>query len=90
MGVPSDQQQLMFQGQVLQDKDTLDGKGIKENELIYLLHLPPKPKPVQNQQPQGGMSIADLVKNFDKQKKIGNFNERRVEDFMGEAEKIYT
>ena len=58
----------MFQGKILQDKDKLDEKGVKENELIYLVHLPPKPKPVQNQ-PQGGMSIADMIKNFDKQKK---------------------
>ena len=78
MGVPSHEQQLLFQGQSLQDKDRLDQKGIKENELIYLVHLPPRPKPAQNPPMQGGMSIADMVKKFDQQRKIGNFVERRV------------
>ena len=64
MGVPADRQQLLFNGQPLQDKDRLNQKGVKEDDLIFLTLVAPKPKPTV-----GGMSIADMIKNFDKTKK---------------------
>ena len=45
--------------------------------------------PVQQQTfQQGGKSIADMIKNFDKQRKEGP-PEKNIEEFMDEAERIY-
>ena len=64
MSVPADRQRLLFNGQPLQDKDFFNQKGVKENDLIFLMLVTPKPKPAVV-----GMGIADMIKNFDKTKK---------------------
>lgn len=64
MGIPSERINLYFQGKILNDQDTLDRQGINDGELLYLNVAPPKPKPSQG----GGFSIADMIKNFDKNK----------------------
>ena len=70
MGVPFNRQQLMFQGVVLNDKDKLNEKGVKEGELLYLVLAPiQQPKPPQQQQPKPTMNLADMIRNFDKKKK---------------------
>lgn len=88
MGVPADRQQLLFNGIPMNDKDRLNQKGVGENDLIYLNVIAPKPKNT------GGMSIADMIKNFDKSKREGGdfklmFPQKGVEEFMSEAEQIY-
>ena len=78
----------MYNGVPLKDKDRLNQKGVKENDLLFISLVAPKPKP------SGGMSIADMIKNFDKTKKEGGdfrimFPEKSIEFFMDEAERIY-
>ena len=65
IGVPADRQQLFFNSQPLQDKDRLNQKGVGENDLIFMTVVAQQPKP----KPAGGVSIADMIKNFDKAKK---------------------
>lgn len=65
MGIPSERIILFFQGQQLNDQDTLDKRGVGEGELIFLNIAPPRPQPKQG---GGGLSIADMIKSFDKNK----------------------
>lgn len=87
MGVPSNRQQILYQGKLLNDKDKLDQKGIHDGQLLYLTVVAPKPVP--QQQGGGGMSIADMIKNFDKSKgqNMMNFRfpEKKLQDFMPSA-----
>jgi hypothetical protein len=57
---------LYFQGVPLQDKDKLNQKGIKEGELLYMTVIT---APIQQTQPKPKINIADMIKNFDKNRK---------------------
>lgn len=84
--MPSNRIGILFQGKPLQDKDRLNQCGITEGELLYMTMLPP---PVQNHQGQGGLNIADMIKNFDRNRKNSNslpgFVEPGIEQFMKSA-----
>ena len=69
MGLPTDRQQILFNGQPLKDKDRLKAKGVHEGDLLFLTIGAPQPKP--NTGGGGGLGIAAMIKNFDKQKREG-------------------
>ena len=45
MGLPTDRQQILFNGQPLKDKDRLKAKGVHEGDLLFLTIGAPQPKP---------------------------------------------
>lgn len=66
--MPSTRLGILYQGKPLQDKDRLNQKGIVDGDLLYMMLLP-VPFQQQQQQPKPQVNIADMIKNFDKNKR---------------------
>lgn len=83
---------IYYQGNPLQDKDKLNAKGIGEGDLLYMT-LVPLAYQQQQQQPKPQVNIADMIKNFDKNRKQSGdqymFKEKGIEEFMPSAEQAY-
>lgn len=80
MGVPFEKCQLYYDGKILQNNVRLNQAGVTDNGLLFLsvaTFQQPRMQPAQpaQQQPKkGGLGLAAMIKNFDKQvKEQGGF-----------------